>query len=55
MQPNANWLSVSGIIALIVLLVAILGLLSLVPLSSIVVFGSLAGLAVAIILGRVLA
>jgi hypothetical protein len=43
----APWLTIGAIIAVVVLLIAILGLLSVVPLSNTVVFGLIAALAVA--------
>lgn len=45
--PAAPWLTIGWIIAIIVLLIAILGLLNVVPLSATVVFGLVAALAVA--------
>lgn len=45
--PTAPWLTIGAIIAVVVLLLAILGLLSVLPMSPTVVFGLLAALAVA--------
>lgn len=43
----APWLTIGAVIAVIVLLLAILGLLSVLPMSTTVVFGLIAALAVA--------
>ncbi len=43
----APWLTIGAIIAVIVLLLAILGLLNVLPMSATVVFGLIAALAVA--------
>lgn len=44
---SAPWLTIGWIIALIVLLLAILGLLSVLPMTTTVVFGLIAALAIA--------
>jgi len=50
-----TWLTVASVIALLVLLLAILGLLNVIPFTATVVFGLFAALSTAIVVARVIA